>query len=142
MRKARPLRRQSSRFEFLDLRPPKNGGQDSLHRPDSRFCFNGEVPFDRSEAEQGDVPICHLVDCLPNSPVPGAGGSGHTADTISLPDQAGRHCPDDQVVWLDFRTRRYYLAGQKLYGLGDNGSYVCRKEAVASGFRRSLLGIR
>lgn len=56
--------------------------------------------------------------------------------------QAQRHCPDDEVVWLDFRRGRYYSRGQKPYGEGTAGSYVCRKEAKASGFRRSLLGLR
>lgn len=56
--------------------------------------------------------------------------------------QAQRHCPDDEVVWLDFRRGRYYARGQKPYGEGTSGSYVCQKEAKASGFRRSLLGLR
>jgi hypothetical protein len=56
--------------------------------------------------------------------------------------QAQRHCPDDSVVWLDFRREVYYLKRQKRYGRGYNGSFVCRNEARAGGFRRSLLGIR
>ena len=56
--------------------------------------------------------------------------------------QAQRHCPDDEVVWLDFVAGRYYTKGQKRHGRGPNGSFVCRNEAKASGFRRSLLGIR
>lgn len=56
--------------------------------------------------------------------------------------QAQRHCPGDTVVWLDFRTRRYYLRGQKRYALGQTGSFVCRGEARDSGYRRSLLGLR
>ena len=56
--------------------------------------------------------------------------------------QAQRHCPDDVVVWLDFSKRRYYEKTQKRYGLGRTGSFVCRDEARASGFRRSLLGLR
>ena len=57
-------------------------------------------------------------------------------------EQAQRHCPDDEVVWLDFRAGRYYLKTQKRYGTGLTGSYVCRSEAKASGYRRSLLGLR
>jgi len=56
--------------------------------------------------------------------------------------QAQRHCPDDEVVWLDFRVGRYYFQRQKRYGSGFNGSYMCRKEAKSSGFSRSLLGLR
>lgn len=56
--------------------------------------------------------------------------------------QAQRHCPGDTVVWLDFRTRRYYLKGQKRYAIGETGSFVCRNEARDSGYRRSLSGLR
>jgi len=57
-------------------------------------------------------------------------------------EQAQRHCPDDVVVWLDFNKEIYYLKRQKRYGRGFNGSFVCRSEARAGGFRRALLGIR
>lgn len=56
--------------------------------------------------------------------------------------QAQRHCPADTVVWLNFRKRTYYSKGQKRYALGLDGSFVCRSEARASGYRRSLLGVR
>jgi hypothetical protein len=56
--------------------------------------------------------------------------------------QAQRHCPNDTVVWLDFRRRAYYSNVQKRYAQGFNGSYVCRNEARRSGYRRSLLGLR
>jgi hypothetical protein len=57
-------------------------------------------------------------------------------------DQAQRHCPADTVVWLDFAKRKYYLSGQKLYGDGFHGSYVCLREARRNLYRRSLLGLR
>jgi hypothetical protein len=70
-------------------------------------------------------------------------------DAVALPltsfryeAQAQRHCPGDGVVWLDFRKEVYYLKRQKQFGRGFNGSFVCRNEARAGGFRRSLLGIR
>lgn len=56
--------------------------------------------------------------------------------------QAQRHCPDDTVVWTDLRKEIYYLKRQRRYGQGSTGSFVCQKEARASGFRRSLLGVR
>jgi hypothetical protein len=56
--------------------------------------------------------------------------------------QAQRHCPDDVVVWLDFRKGRYYRKGQKRYASGFDGSFVCRQEARDSGYRRSMLGLR
>jgi len=57
-------------------------------------------------------------------------------------NQAHRHCPDDSVVWLDFRKGKYYSKGQRLYGRGLNGSYVCREEARGSLYRQALIGSR
>ena len=57
-------------------------------------------------------------------------------------DQAQRACPTDKVVWLDFRKGVYYAKGQKRYGQGFDGSYVCLNEAKSSGYRRALLGLR
>ena len=56
--------------------------------------------------------------------------------------QAHRHCPGDTVVWLDFGRERYYTKGQRRYGFGLTGSFVCRNEARNNGFRRSPLGLR
>jgi hypothetical protein len=56
--------------------------------------------------------------------------------------QAQRHCPDDAVVWLDFRREKYYSKGQRRYAEGMTGSFVCREEARSSRYRRSLLGRR
>ena len=56
--------------------------------------------------------------------------------------QAQRHCPRDQVVWLDFRKGVYYGKRQKRYGQGFDGSFVCLSEARDSFYRRSLFGLR
>lgn len=56
--------------------------------------------------------------------------------------QAQHHCPGDTTVWLDFGKGRYYLKGQARYASGYTGSFVCRKEADNSGYRRSPLGLR
>lgn len=56
--------------------------------------------------------------------------------------QAQRHCPDDRVVWLDFRKGVYYAKTQKRYALGFDGSFVCLSEARGSHYRRSYLGLR
>jgi hypothetical protein len=74
-------------------------------------------------------------------------GSAGAAGAIPLtpfrsPAQAQRYCPADVVVWLDFAKGIYYAKGQRLYGRGFNGSFVCREEARSSGYRRSLLGLR
>ena len=56
--------------------------------------------------------------------------------------QAQRHCPHDKVVWLDFRKGVYYRKGQKRYGQGFDGIFVCLSEARDSLYRRSLFGLR
>ena len=61
---------------------------------------------------------------------------------FQAPMFAQLHCPADKIVWLDFNKRRYYSEGQRLYGKGRDGVYVCRQEASKSGYRRSLLGRR
>ena len=55
--------------------------------------------------------------------------------------QAQRHCPG-AIVWLDFRSGRYYLKSQRRYASGYTGSFVCRNEFRNSGYRRSPLGLR
>jgi hypothetical protein len=56
-------------------------------------------------------------------------------------DRAQLHCPAD-TVGLDFKKRKYYFSGQKLYGSGLHGSFVCLKEARRDLYRRSLFGLR
>jgi hypothetical protein len=75
-----------------------------------------------------------------------AGGATNAAATPLTPfryeTQAQRHCPDDTIVWLDFRKGIYYFKRQNRYGQGNAGSFVCREEARSNGYRRSLLGLR
>ena len=53
-----------------------------------------------------------------------------------------RYCPADVIVWLDLGKGIYYSKRQRRYGRGFTGSFVCRAEALSSGYRRSLLGLR
>lgn len=55
---------------------------------------------------------------------------------------ARMHCPNDEVVWLDFKKRRYYTRGQRLYERGRSAVYACKHEARRSGYKRSRLGLR
>ena len=75
-----------------------------------------------------------------------AGKAAEVAATPLTPfryeGQAQRHCPGDKVVWLDFRKGVYYRKGQKLYGQGFDGSFVCLSEARDSLYRGSPLGLR
>lgn len=53
---------------------------------------------------------------------------------------AQRHCPSDQVVWLNTRTGIYHEKGMRWYGRTREGAYVCRKEADAAGYRDTRNG--
>ncbi|OAF12181.1 MULTISPECIES: hypothetical protein [Bradyrhizobium] len=70
------------------------------------------------------------------------GGSAMPLTPFRYEGQAQRHCPGDKVVWLDFRKGVYYAKGQKRYGQGFDGSFVCLNEVRGSSYRRSLLGLR
>ena len=75
----------------------------------------------------------------------GTGGAQVSATPLTpfrYEAQAQRHCPHDKVVWLDFRKSVYYRKGQKRYGQGFDGSFVCQSEARGNHYRRSLLGLR
>jgi hypothetical protein len=53
---------------------------------------------------------------------------------------AQRHCPHDQVVWVNTKTRIYHLKGERWYGATKDGAYVCRKEADGEGDRITRNG--
>mgnify|MGYP001227086479 CR=1 FL=1 len=53
---------------------------------------------------------------------------------------AQRHCPSDQVVWLNTRSGIYHEKGMRWYGRTKQGAYVCRKEADAAGYRDTRNG--
>ncbi|MGY8635803.1 hypothetical protein RAD15_25355 [Bradyrhizobium sp. 14AA] len=72
----------------------------------------------------------------------GADASATPLTPFRYEAQAQRHCPHDQVVWLDFKKGVYYAKRQKRYGQGFDGSFVCLGEARDSFYRRSLLGLR
>ena len=76
-------------------------------------------------------------------------GAGRATAVVATPltpfryeGQAQRHCPGDKVVWLDFKKGVYYRKGQRLYGQGSDGSFVCANEARDSLYRSSPLGLR
>ena len=48
---------------------------------------------------------------------------------------AQAHCPSDIVVWLNTKTGVWHEKGMRWYGRTREGSYVCRKEAAAAGYR-------
>jgi hypothetical protein len=85
--------------------------------------------------------IVQLATALMVSGVSVAGASPLTPYRYEY--QAQKHCPDDVVVWLDFKKGIYYGRGQRPYARGLNGSFACREEVRgAGGYRRSLLGLR
>jgi hypothetical protein len=53
---------------------------------------------------------------------------------------AQRHCPRDQVVWLNTNSGIYHEKGMRWYGSTRSGAYVCRKEADNAGDRDTRNG--
>jgi len=53
---------------------------------------------------------------------------------------AQKHCPSDEVVWLNTASGVYHHKGQRWYGRTRHGAYVCRKEADAAGDRDTRNG--
>ncbi len=53
---------------------------------------------------------------------------------------ARKHCPQDQVVWLNLPTGIYHLQGERWYGRTKNGAFVCRREADAAGDHETRNG--
>jgi len=53
---------------------------------------------------------------------------------------AQSHCPADTVVWLNTKTGIWHEKGMRWYGRTREGSYVCRKEAAAAGYRDTRNG--
>ena len=105
-----------------------------------RRCLAGSAGKRALSMRLSLMPIC-LLSAL----IVAAGASDAVATPLSpfrYEAQAQRHCPDDTVVWLDFRKRTYYSKRQNRYARGSTGSFVCREEARSNGYRRSLLGLR
>ena len=73
---------------------------------------------------------------------PSTGAMAQVITPFRSESQAQRHCPGEAVVWLDLKSERYYLKGQRRYAAGPTGSFVCMQEARDSGYRRSRLGLR
>jgi hypothetical protein len=53
---------------------------------------------------------------------------------------AQKHCPKDEVVWLNLPSGIYHEKGMRWYGRTKHGAYVCRKEADAAGDRNTRNG--
>jgi hypothetical protein len=58
----------------------------------------------------------------------------------SVESDAQRHCPKDEVVWLNTSSGIYHEKGMRWYGRTKHGAYVCRKEANAAGDRDTRNG--
>src|SRR5690348_4719899 len=54
--------------------------------------------------------------------------------------QAQLYCPGDVVVWLNLSTGVYLMKGERWYGRGRHGAFVCKREADASGNRVAVKG--
>lgn len=59
---------------------------------------------------------------------------------FSAETAAQKHCPKDEVVWLNTNSGIYHEKGMRWYGNTKAGAYVCRKEADAAGDRDTRNG--
>jgi hypothetical protein len=59
---------------------------------------------------------------------------------FSTESGAQKHCPNDQVVWLNTASGIYHEKGMRWYGNTKHGAYVCRKEADGAGDRDTRNG--
>ena len=59
---------------------------------------------------------------------------------FTMESSAQKHCPKDEVVWLNTRSGIYHEKGMRWYGRTKSGAYVCRKEADAAGDRDTRNG--
>ncbi len=67
---------------------------------------------------------------------PAAPATGVTgANEFASDTQAKAKCPSDTVVWVNLSSKIYHFAGKKDYGKTKKGTYMCEKDAVASGSR-------
>ncbi|HVV68186.1 MAG TPA: hypothetical protein VHE99_03990 [Gammaproteobacteria bacterium] len=61
--------------------------------------------------------------------------------TLYTTEQAAqKHCPDDEVVWLNTNSGIWHSRNGRWYGNTKHGSYACKQEAAAAGNRASLNG--
>jgi hypothetical protein len=87
--------------------------------------------------------ICGPSFALPPSVATATSSSAIAAVGLQLFDTeaaAQKHCPRDQVVWLNTNTGIYHEKGMRWYGNTKHGAYVCRKEADAAGDRDTHNG--
>lgn len=61
-------------------------------------------------------------------------------ELFNAEQSAQKHCPNDTVVWLNLPTGVYHYQHQRWYANTKKGAFVCEKEAVNEGKRRSKRG--
>ncbi len=66
--------------------------------------------------------------------------SPHPAAMFTNAQDAQQHCSNDSVVWLNLPTGIFHFRGSRWYGATRHGAFVCEKEAVMAGDRRSHHG--
>jgi hypothetical protein len=49
--------------------------------------------------------------------------------------EAKAHCPGDDVVWANTRSKIYHFAGTADYGRTKMGAYMCERETASAGIR-------
>jgi len=66
---------------------------------------------------------------------PKATASSLAAGQFASEAEARRHCPSDQVVWANTKSKVYHLAGTRDYGHTKAGAYMCQADTIKAGYR-------
>jgi hypothetical protein len=93
-----------------------------------------------AQAATQPPPPAPSPSATPPSPSPSGPSTSAGAPSTRFTTEAAAkaHCPDDTVVWVaSSRARVYHLSGDRTYGRGRRGAYLCQKDAQSDGLRQS-----
>jgi hypothetical protein len=70
------------------------------------------------------------------APQPSTGASTAPAAASQFQTEAAakQHCPTDNVVWANTKSKVYHYAGTKDYGNTKQGAYMCQQDSDRGGF--------
>ncbi|MBV8650149.1 MAG: hypothetical protein JO255_01700 [Alphaproteobacteria bacterium] len=67
-------------------------------------------------------------------PSTGASTAPAAAGQFQTEAAAKQHCPTDNVVWVNTKSKVYHYAGTKDYGNTKQGAYMCQQDSDRGGF--------
>ena len=78
-------------------------------------------------------PAMPTMPTMPAKPSASAVG----ASRFTTEAEARAHCPGDKIVWANHNSKAFHLSGDRYFGKGKHGSYMCMAEATAAGYHKS-----